>query len=75
MLKDRKTDHRQTDRQMDIQTRTNRQHTYTARQTDRQIQTNIHKDRDRYRQTDIHSQIDRQTYRERETDRTVKCSS
>ena len=66
MLKDRKTDHRQTDRQMDIQTRTNRQHTYTARQTDRQIQTNIHKDRDRYRQTDIHSQIDRQTYRERD---------
>lgn len=58
MLKDRKTDHRQTDGHTD--TRTNRQHTYTARQTYIKTET------DTDRQTDIHSQIDRQTYRERD---------
>ena len=58
MLKDRKTDHRQTDGHTD--TRTNRQHTDTARQTYIKTET------DTDRQTDIHSQIDRQTYRERD---------
>lgn len=64
MLKDRKTDHRETDGHTD--TRTNRQHTYTARQTDRYRQTYIKTETDTDRQTDIHSQIDRQTYRERD---------
>lgn len=71
MLKDRKTDHRQTDRQMDIQTQTNRQHTYTARQTDRyrhaDRQTKTDTDRQTYIKTE--TDTDRQTYTARQIDK------
>lgn len=49
MLKDRKTDHRQTDRQTDGHTDTDQQTTHIHGQTDRQIQTSRQIVKDRYR--------------------------